>query len=434
MSQTADAIVIGAGVIGAAVAYELARAGRKVMSIDAKGAAGHGSTAGSCAIIRVHYSTLEGCAMAWEGYHDWADWRAYLGASPDETLAEFRQTGCLVMKTESNNFLTRHMEMSRALDCPFEQWDAATITDRLPMYRMDRFAPAKRMDEDGFGQPTGGALTGGVFWKTAGYVTDPALSAQNIAAAAQRHGAVIRFNSRVVEILQAGGRVSGVKLSDGAEIHAPVVVNVGGPSSARLNAMAGVLDDMTIQTRPLRQEVVHVPAPEGFDFENDGLVISDSDISCYCRPEHGNHILIGSEDPDCDTHQWVDDSDWSADFTDQWTTQALRFAQRMPSLGIPSRMRGVVELYDASTDWIPIYDRSALDGFYMACGSSGNQYKNAPVAGRLMAQLIEYCEAGGDHDGDPMPFRLNHIDREINAGFFSRKRKINQDSSFSVLG
>lgn len=434
MSQTADAIVIGAGVIGAAVAYELARAGRKVMSIDAKGAAGHGSTAGSCAIIRVHYSTLEGCAMAWEGYHDWADWQAYLGAFPDETLAEFRQTGCLVMKTESNNFLTRHMEMSRALDCPFEQWDAATITDRLPMYRMDRFAPAKRMDEDGFGQPTGGALTGGVFWKTAGYVTDPALSAQNIAAAAQRHGAVIRFNSRVVEILQAGGRVSGVKLSDGAEIHAPVVVNVGGPSSARLNAMAGVLDDMTIQTRPLRQEVVHVPAPEGFDFENDGLVISDSDISCYCRPEHGNHILIGSEDPDCDTHQWVDDSDWSADFTDQWTTQALRFAQRMPSLGIPSRMRGVVELYDASTDWIPIYDRSALDGFYMACGSSGNQYKNAPVAGRLMAQLIEYCEAGGDHDGDPMPFRLNHIDREINAGFFSRKRKINQNSSFSVLG
>ena len=156
MSQTADAIVIGAGVIGAAVAYELARAGRKVMSIDAKGAAGHGSTAGSCAIIRVHYSTLEGCAMAWESYHDWADWRAYLGASPDETLAEFRQTGCLVMKTESNNFLTRHMEMSRALDCPFEQWDAATITDRLPMYRMDRFAPAKRMDQDGFGQPTGG--------------------------------------------------------------------------------------------------------------------------------------------------------------------------------------------------------------------------------------------------------------------------------------
>jgi sarcosine oxidase subunit beta len=67
MAQTADVIVIGAGVIGAAVAYELAKQGRKVLSLDANGVAGHGSTAGSCAIIRVHYSTLEGCAMAWDG-------------------------------------------------------------------------------------------------------------------------------------------------------------------------------------------------------------------------------------------------------------------------------------------------------------------------------------------------------------------------------
>ena len=106
------------------------------------------------------------------------------------------------------------------------------------------------------------------------------------------------------------------------------------------------------------------PAPEGFDFYNDGLIVSDSDIACYCRPERGNNILIGSEDPPCDDHQWVDDRDWSTDFSDQWTTQALRYAQRVPSLGIPSRTRGVVELYDAATDWIPIYDRSGLPGFF----------------------------------------------------------------------
>ncbi len=434
MADTADVIVIGAGVIGAAVAYELAKAGRKVVSLDAKGAAGHGSTAGSCAIIRVHYSTLEGCAMAWDGFHDWDGWRDYLAAPAAETLAEFKQTGCLVMKTEANNQLSKHMDMSRVLNCPYEEWDAAEIAKRLPIYQMDRFSPAKRMDQPGFGEPTGGALQGGVFWPTAGYVTDPALSAQNIANAATRHGAAYRFNSEVTEILTEGGRVAGVKLSDGSEIHAPVVVNVGGPASARINAMASVLDDMTIETKPLRQEVVHVPAPEGFDFEAQGMVVSDSDIACYCRPEKGNHILIGSEDPECDTHQWVDDRDWSGDFTDQWTTQAMRYGQRVPSLGIPSRMQGVVELYDASTDWIPIYDRSSLDGFYMACGSSGNQYKNAPVAGRLMAALIEYCEGGGDHDTSPMPFQLGHIGHEISAGFFSRKREINADSSFSVLG
>jgi sarcosine oxidase subunit beta len=45
-----------------------------------------------------------------------------------------------------------------------------------------------------------------------------------------------------------------------------VVVNIAGPHSSQINAMAGVLDDMTISTRALKQEVVHMPAPQGFDF------------------------------------------------------------------------------------------------------------------------------------------------------------------------
>jgi sarcosine oxidase subunit beta len=94
----------------------------------------------------------------------------------------------------------------------------------------------------------------------------------------------------------------------------------------------------------------------------------------------------------------------------------------------------VVDLYDASTDWIPIYDKSSLPGFYMACGTSGNQYKNAPIAGKLMAALVTYCETGNDHDTDPMQFTLPYLNRQIDAGFYSRKRPINDESSFSVLG
>jgi sarcosine oxidase subunit beta len=128
------------------------------------------------------------------------------------------------------------------------------------------------------------------------------------------------------------------------------------------------------------------------------------------------------------------DHDYDRNFTDQWTVQALRYAQRVPSLGIPSQSKGVVDLYDASTDWIPIYDKSSLPGFYMACGSSGNQFKNAPIAGKLMAALVDYCEQGNDHDNKPLMFRLPYIQQEINAGFYSRRRPINKESSFSVLG
>lgn len=435
MSSTPDVIIIGTGVIGTATAFELAKNGLKTLSLDRNRQIGHGSTAGSCAIIRMHYSTFDGTAFAWEGYHYWRDWADYLGLGKDADLATFRETGCVVMKTEANGHLKKHMENSRKLNCPFEDWSAEQVTERLPIFSLESYTPPRAMSDSDFGKPNGGHLRGGVFWPNAGYVTDPALSSQNLADAARQHGAEFRLGVTVTEILQEGGKVKGVKLDTGEEIHAPVVINVAGPGSSIVNRMAGVTGDMTIETRPLRQEVVHVPSPEGFDFETDGMIVSDSDIACYSRPEHGNNILVGSEDPECDPHYWVDsDTDYDRNFTDQWTTQAMRYAQRVPTLGIPSKTRGVVDLYDASTDWIPIYDKSSLQGFYMACGTSGNQYKNAPIAGKLMAALVDYCENGNDHDADPMKFTMPYLDLEIDAGFYSRKRPINQESSFSVLG
>jgi sarcosine oxidase subunit beta len=435
MAETADVIIIGAGVIGAATAFELAKRGHATLSLDRNAEAGHGSTSGSCAIVRVHYSTLDGTAFAYEGYHYWRDWADYLGHRDERGLAPFRQTGCLVLKTDANGQLSRHKAHCDALAIPYEDWDAERILARLPIMDLARFSPPKRPEDPGFGEPTGGRIAGGVFFPTAGYVTDPALSAHNLQRAAEAHGARFRFGATVAGILTERGRVAGVRLADGEELHAPVVINVAGPASAHVNRMAGVTGDMTISTRALRQEVVHLPAPEGFDWERGGLVVSDSDIACYCRPEHGNNILVGSEDPPCDGHVWVeDDLCYDRDFTEQWQVQALRFAQRVPSLGIPSRMRGVVDLYDVTDDWIPIYDRSSLPGFYMACGTSGNQYKNAAIAGKLMAALVEYCEGGADHDARPLRFRLPYLDREIDAGFYSRKRPINRESSFSVLG
>ena len=435
MMQTADVIIIGTGVIGAAIAFEMAKAGHKVLSVDRNTQAGHGSTSGSCAIIRMHYSTLDGTAFAYEGYHYWRDWADYLEAHDPNGLAQFKETGCLVMKTEANGHLEKHVKYSRALECPVEEWDADEIRKRLPIYDLKSYAPAKRPDDEGFGESNGGALRGGVYWPNGGYVTDPALSAQNLMFAAQAKGAETRMGVTVTEILIESGAVKGVKLDTGEELHAPVVINVAGPASARINEMAGVTDEMTIKTRALRQEVVHVPAPEGFDFEAEGMIVSDSDISCYVRPEKGNHILIGSEDPPCDTHVWLeDDLALDRNFTEQWKVQAMRYGQRVPTLGIPSKMRGVVDLYDASTDWIPIYDKSSVKGYYMACGSSGNQYKNAPIAGKMMAALVDYCEAGNDHDTKPLQFTLPYLGRATDVGFYSRKREINEESSFSVLG
>ncbi|WP_419910212.1 NAD(P)/FAD-dependent oxidoreductase [Hoeflea sp.] len=434
MAETTDAVIIGAGIIGAATALELNRKGIRTISVDKNPAAGYGSTSGSCAIIRVHYSTLEGTAFAYEGYHYWRDWATYLAADDERGLAEFRETGCLVMCTEQNGYMKKHTELCEELNIPFERWNADQILKRLPIYDLKSYFPAKRMDDPEFGKPGKGNVEQAVHFPTAGYITDPQLATHNLQRATEAAGGSFLFNRSVTEILQADGRVAGVKLDDGTEIHAPVVINVAGPHSAKVNAMAGALDDMTITTNALRQEVVHVPAPEGFDFYSNAFVTSDSDIACYCRPEKGNFILVGSEDPECDPREWVDPDDYDTNFTEQWTHQAQRYAQRVPSLGIPNQTKGVVDLYDVSDDWIPIYDKSQIPGYYMAIGSSGNQFKNAPIAGKMMAALVEYCEAGHDHDAKPLQFDLPYIGRSIDVGFYSRKREINEESSFSVLG
>ena len=130
-------------------------------------------------------------------------------------------------------------------------------------------------------------------------------------------------------------------------------------------------------------------------------------------------MLIGTLDPPCDEKEFVDPDDYNTSLTAHWTRQVWRTAQRIPTLGIPNTAQGIVGLYDATPDWNPIYDCSSLGGYYMAIGTSGNQFKNAPMNGALMAELITRIEAGQDHDNDPVSLHLSHLDRHISIGLFA---------------
>lgn len=425
-----SAVVIGRGVIGSAIALELARDGWDVTAIDRNGAAGHGSTSGSSAIIRSYYSTRDGCALAWEGYHAWKDLAAHVGL-PEAQVARFIRTGSLALAHEGNGHWTTQRRICDAFGIPWQWWDTGTIQARLPFFDLARHGPPKRLDQDGFGAPTGGAIEGGVFWPDAGYVADPMLAAQNLWDAAARQGA--RALRGEVTGFRSDSRIRAVVLADGSEVAGDVVVNAAGPASARINRMAGVTGDMGIAPRPMRQHVVHMPPALGHAGMG-GLIVLDDDAGVYSRPEREG-ILVGSIEPDCDVLEWLDDGE-SFDRVpgEQWDVQAMRYGQRVPSIGIPRRRTGVVECYDVTPDWIPIYDRASLPGFFMACGTSGNQFKNAPVVGELMAALIGYEAQGGNHDAAPLQWRLPRTGNEINLGFYSRRRQPNSESSGTVLG
>ena len=434
MSHQYDAIIIGAGIIGASIALELSRKGYRTLNLDKLGVAGAGSTANTCAIIRTHYSTLEGTAMAYESYLHWKRWPEYLAAEDERGYARFIETGLVVLLGEGHD-MSPHLAHHRALGIPFEEWDVETLKNRMPFLDLNAYHPPRRPDDPHFGEASGKLLAGAIFIPAAGYVNDPQLSVHNVQRAAEANGAAFRFRSEVAAIRRERGRAGGVTLSDGEDIRSPVIVNAAGPHSFVINRLAGVAETMRIRTRALRHEVHYLPAPDDYDLSGQGCVIADDDIAGYSRPELGNLLLVGSLDPECDPKEWVDDpDDFERNITEQqWNAQVLRLAQRIPSLPISGQAKGIVDLYDVSDDWIPIYDRSDLDGFYMAVGTSGNQYKNGPMAGLLMAELIDACENGRDHDRQPVTVTCPLTGFELSAGFYSRNREIVGDSSFSVL-
>jgi glycine/D-amino acid oxidase-like deaminating enzyme len=423
MSDSADVIVIGAGVIGSAVALELARGGRSVVVVDKGPAAGSGSTSSSSAIIRFSYSTLDSVLTAWEAAALWRDWEGHLGVVDPDGMAKFVRTGMLIFNTPGDN-VARIERLWNELGIAFERLDPVALHQRLPGLDIGAYFPPKRIDDPHFADDASGELSA-IFEYESGFVDDPMLSARNLAFAARHCGATFRFHAEVVEILQSDGRVSGVKLADGATIHAPVVVNVAGPHSTRVNDLAGVSAGMNIHSRPLRQEVFTVEAPAGMHLEDGFPATADLDIGQYIRPQPGGTWAVGGTEPACDDLHWVDDPDHYDEYptVEQFEVSMMRAARRVPEFGVPHRPVGLAALYDVSDDWVPIYDKSDLPGFFMACGTSGNQFKNAPLAGKFVAAIVDAEANGVDHDANPVQFVGARTGRPINLGAFSRRRQ-----------
>ena len=131
-SDKHDIIIIGAGIIGAAIAFEASKKGHKTLSVDKLAAAGYGSTSNTCAIIRTHYSTWEGTAIAWESFFHWKNWREYLEFEDERGLAKLYDGGLLIIRTKGQD-LSRHLKIHDDLSIPYEIWDLETLKKKAPL-------------------------------------------------------------------------------------------------------------------------------------------------------------------------------------------------------------------------------------------------------------------------------------------------------------
>ena len=448
------AVVIGAGVIGSSIALQLKRLGHDVTVVERNSAAGMGSTSASSAVVRFNYSTFDAVALSWESYFLWKEFKELIDGTnsysskplnnSQEHYAHLEDRGYVMLDVPvlSND---KTMALFDRAGIPYEIWDSNTLKARMVGIDAGRYWPNKPVKSDEFFNEATEEL-GAIFSKHGGYVSDPLLAAQNFAAAAKREGVNFKFRKAVVGIEKKDGRVNGVKLSDfdsqskkaldtGSEvINADVVVNVAGPWSTLINQMAGAGSDFTMELKPLRAEVHQISTPKDI---LPGPIMGDLDLGTYVRSGPGGITLVGGTEPECDELEWVE-----ADKVDEvnmtrtvevFESQTYRFARRFPAAQIPSTPVGVVGVYDVSSDWTPIYDKTDVPGFYVAIGTSGNQFKNAPGAGLIMAHLINQVEKGADHDNQAVVYNCTKSKSAINLGTFSRKRARNLTSG-TVMG
>ena len=426
----AKAIVIGAGVIGCSIAFEMAAKGYEVISVDKAQGPGQGSTSASSAVVRFNYSTFDAVALAWESFHCWKNWPEHLGKK-QERYSKMIDVGVVMLDAPVISG-EKTSQLFDAVGIPYEVWNSKDLSKNVTGIDAGKYWPPKKLDDDGFWEDAKESL-GAIFTPNGGYIDDPLLATENLAQAALSAGVKFRFKSTVTAILKEGNKVTGVELDGSEKILADIVINAGGPWSNRINQLAGVGQDFTISVKPMRQEVHQINTPMNL---LPGPIVGDLDLGTYMRSTPTGSTLIGGTEPECDRLDWVDDVEAvNLNRTKElFEAQVTRAARRFPALKIPNSPSGIAGIYDVAADWTPIYDRTELDGFFVAIGTSGNQFKNAPMVGKLMAALIDEVRAGRDHDVEPVKVRAERTGNEINLGAFSRKRLFNADNTGTVMG
>ena len=203
MSERYDAIIIGAGIIGANLGFELSKVGYATLNIDKLPAAGYGSTSNSCAIIRTHYSTVDGAAHGLRGLSSTGRTGRRTWASKTSAASPIpRSAAAGLLETDAQRHLKHGRAHLDALGIPYEDWEPTPSSRRLPVFDLARHGPPKRAGRSGFGEPTGGGASERAVLLARRRATSPIRSSRRTTSSAPRRpmGARFRFNAEVTAI------------------------------------------------------------------------------------------------------------------------------------------------------------------------------------------------------------------------------------------
>jgi sarcosine oxidase subunit beta len=366
----ADVVVVGAGVVGASVAFHLAERGIDTLVLDREGPAA-GSTARSGALIRAHYPTALEADLAWESLTKYFEpWDERVGGG-----CGFTRTGFAYLVGEANVEALRH---NVAL-----QRGVGVETDLVGPEELGALDPSLRTD----------GVTLAAHEPRGGYA-DPIATAIGFLNAAQALGA--RFERRrVTALLERGGEVRGVQTED-ASIEAEIVVLAAGAWSVPLAGSVG----LGLRIRPARVSVALFERPYELPTH---LTVIDTTEGFYARPAAESATLVGSRD----SLEWLDSPDEPTPEPDAaFVLEASqKLGRRIPALANAPYRSGRSGILDMTPDGRPILGPAGPEGLFFATGWSGTGFKKAPAVGAEVARWIS--------DGAPGRPELEsyHLDR-----------------------
>ncbi len=392
MTETADMVIIGGGVMGASIAYHLAKQGGGQVMLLERQALCNGTSGRSGAIVRQHYSNDFTIRMARESLAVFQHFDDVIGGD-----CGFLTTGMIVMTdTQGAEALRANVKMQQGQGVETELVSHAEVREVAPGYNSEGVELA--CYEPGTG------------------VADPMATTHCFARRARDYGVSIREFVAVTQILAEAGRVTGVRTSLG-DVHSPVVVLAANVWSVEL---AQALD-ISLPITPTRHPMVALRRPDDFGGRM-GLHAVGLDLTrqIYLRPDVGGVTLVGS------TENVLTPSDPDT-YAQGLTEQEIAHFRTMAAGSMPALARAVPRggwagIYDDTPDYHPVLDRlPGYEGLYCAAGFSGHGFKLSPVVGQWMAQFV----LTGKKPGDMQHFVFDRF----NAG-----REIRPRYSSGVLG
>jgi sarcosine oxidase subunit beta len=346
-------VVIGAGCIGAAIAYHLGLRGVKdVVVLERELFSGAGSTGKCAGGIRQQFSTTVNVRICQESVRQYERFSEEMG-----TGEVFWQVGYLFLLSDPAQWAAfqKQAEFQRSLGVPTETLTPAQVAERLPM-----------VDVEG--------VLGGTFCGTDG-LADPHMITQGYEARARALGAKFRFGVTATGMKMEGSRVTGVR-TDKGDIDTPMVVNAAGAHAAAIARWAGV----DLPVLPYRR---HCFTTKPLAFVDEKLpMIVDMKTGVYMHRESGG-LLLGLADKN-EPSSFDTSVNW--DFLEQVVEGAVG---RIPALAEAEIGRGWAGLYETTPDHNSILGPPAsTQGFLLANGFSGHGFMQAPAVGKTIAEWI----------------------------------------------